>query len=145
MKIYVLCSYSDGLTDPDISTDYQALYEKMEKSYRMTLNGVSQTEDDKENTYLSGFSARAVIQGDWIEWSITELELPDSTVKAVMTDLKSDIQNERIQEKIPQLEICFSPEPNNPYPLCIGKGMEKCKECQLRADWEPDDPYGINT
>ena len=76
MKLYVLCSYGDGLNDPDVSTDYQELYEKMERSYRMTLDHVSQTEEELENTYLSGYSARAVIQGDWIEWSITELEFP---------------------------------------------------------------------
>ena len=78
MKLYVLCSYGDGLNDPDVSTDYQELYEKMAKSFRMTLDHISQTEEELENTYLSGYSARAVIQGDWVEWSITELELPNS-------------------------------------------------------------------
>ena len=48
----------------------------MAKSFRMTLDHVSQTEEEQENTYLSGYSARAVIQGDWIEWSITEFDLP---------------------------------------------------------------------
>ena len=56
MKLYVLCSYGDGLNDPDVSTDYQELYEKMEKSYRMTLDHVSQTEEEQENTYLSEYS-----------------------------------------------------------------------------------------
>ena len=78
MKLYILCSYSDGLNDPYISTDYQELYKKMEKSYQMTLSHVFQTEEEKEDTYLDSFSARAVIHGDWIEWSITEMELPDS-------------------------------------------------------------------
>ena len=80
MKIYILYSYGDGLNDPSVSTDYQELYKKMEKSYRMTLDHVSQTEEEQENTYLSGLSARAVIRGDWIEWSITELELPISNL-----------------------------------------------------------------
>ena len=124
MKLYVLCSYGDGLNDPSVSTDYQELYKKMEKSYRMTLEHVSQTEEEQENTYLSGYSARAVIHGDWIEWSITELDLP------VLAD-----KNKK----------CFTPESDNPYPLCIGKNMKQCKECQLRADWEPDDPYAVNT
>ncbi len=48
MKIYVLCSYGDGLNDPDVSTDYQELYEKMEKSFHMTLDHVSQTEEEQE-------------------------------------------------------------------------------------------------
>ena len=48
MKLYVLCSYGDGLNDPDVSTDYRELYEKMEKSYRMTLDHVSQTEEEQE-------------------------------------------------------------------------------------------------
>lgn len=34
---------------------------------------------------------------------------------------------------------CFSPEKDNPYPLCLGRDYKKCRECQLRADWEPDD------
>lgn len=68
------------MNTPDVSTYYQELYEKMEKSFRMTLNHVSQTEEEQENTYLSGYSARAVIHGDWIEWSITELELPISNL-----------------------------------------------------------------
>lgn len=72
MKIYILCSYGDGLNDPVISADYQELYENMKKSYQMTLENVSQTEDEKEYSYLDGYSARAVIHGDWIEWSITE-------------------------------------------------------------------------
>lgn len=38
---------------------------------------------------------------------------------------------------------CFIPEKDNPYPLCVGQDLEKCKDCQLRADWEPEDPYGI--
>ena len=69
------------MNDPDVSTDYQELYEKMEKSYRMTLDHFSETEEEQENTYLSEYSARAVIHGDWIEWSITELELPNPNTK----------------------------------------------------------------
>ncbi len=38
---------------------------------------------------------------------------------------------------------CFEPEKNNAYPLCIGKDKPECEECQLRADWEPEDPYGV--
>ena len=39
---------------------------------------------------------------------------------------------------------CFLPEKGNPYPLCIGQGKPECEECQLRADWEPEDPYGVH-
>lgn len=38
---------------------------------------------------------------------------------------------------------CFIPEENNPYPLCIGRGLPQCEDCQVRVDWEPDDPYGV--
>lgn len=34
---------------------------------------------------------------------------------------------------------CFLAEKDNSYPLCIGRDFKKCRECQLRADWEPDD------
>lgn len=77
MKLYVLCSYGDGLNDPDVSTDYQELYETIEKSYWMTLANVFQTEEERENTYLSGFSARVAVRDDWMEWSFTELQIPN--------------------------------------------------------------------
>ncbi len=36
---------------------------------------------------------------------------------------------------------CFIAEKDNPYPLCIGRELLMCEECQLRADWEPNDVY----
>ena len=38
---------------------------------------------------------------------------------------------------------CFIPEKDNPYPLCIGRKVLMCENCQLRVDWEPEDPYGV--
>ena len=75
MKVYVLCSYGDSLNDPSISTDYLEIYQKMEKNYNLVLENVYQTEEENEYTYISGYSACAVIHGDWLEWSITELDL----------------------------------------------------------------------
>ncbi len=34
---------------------------------------------------------------------------------------------------------CFTPEENNPYPLCTGKDMPECENCQLRAGWNGGD------
>lgn len=39
---------------------------------------------------------------------------------------------------------CWLPEEDNPYPLCIGRNNQECINCQLRAGWEPDNPYGIS-
>jgi len=37
----------------------------------------------------------------------------------------------------------YIPEKDNPY-LCIGRNLKECKDCQIRADWEPEkDPYLI--
>lgn len=33
---------------------------------------------------------------------------------------------------------CYTPERDNPYPLCIGNGSEKCKKCCLWTDLQPD-------
>ncbi len=53
-------------------------------------------------------------------------------------------ENMELEEKKKEKEIeCFIPEADNPYPLCVGRNLEKCKDCQIRADWEPEDPYGI--
>ena len=35
--------------------------------------------------------------------------------------------------------VCFTPEENNPYPLCTGKDMPECENCQLRAGWDGGD------
>lgn len=75
MKIYVLCSYDGSLNDPIVKTDYDEAFELMSKSYYMALDGIVQMEEEKEHTYLEGYRARAVIHGNWIEWSITELDI----------------------------------------------------------------------
>ena len=35
---------------------------------------------------------------------------------------------------------CFTPEENNPYPLCVGNGNERCNECCLYVDY-PEPPF----
>ena len=45
------------------------------------------------------------------------------------------------KKSVPEMQHCFIPEKDNPYPLCVGRGFSECEECQLRADWEPDDLY----
>ncbi len=46
-------------------------------------------------------------------------------------------------EELSKTGDCFTPEEDNPYPLCVGRNLEKCRDCQLRAEWEPEDPYGV--
>lgn len=43
---------------------------------------------------------------------------------------------DNIMNKNPE---CFTPEGNNPYPLCTGKDMPECENCQLRAGWNGGD------
>lgn len=131
MKLFILTSYSAGLNDPLVSFSYEDIYRKMEKSFHTALDGIEQTTDEKENTSLDTFSATAVISGDWIEWAITEVELPLSDnfpaptdrksnaggVKPAMTDLKLDIWNEWLREKQGRLEEtlrALSPEDSPP-------------------------------
>ncbi len=52
MKVYVLCSYGYSLNDPSISTDYQKIYEKMEKSYKMVLEDVYQTANSNKKGHM---------------------------------------------------------------------------------------------
>lgn len=37
---------------------------------------------------------------------------------------------------------CFIPEKEIPYPLCIGRNLPQCENCQLWTDYESDDMYG---
>ena len=39
------------------------------------LDGVEQEDSDREYSFLEGWSATAVVHGDWMEWQIAELEL----------------------------------------------------------------------
>ena len=75
IKIYVLHGYTDGLTDPIVSTDYEEVYAAMKAAYESALNGVEQEDSDREYSFLEGWSATAVVHGDWMEWQIAELEL----------------------------------------------------------------------
>ena len=75
MKIYVLHGYTDGLTDPIVSTDYEEVYAAMKAAYENALDGVEQEDSDREYSFLEGWSATAVVHGDWMEWQIAELEL----------------------------------------------------------------------
>ena len=75
IKIYVLHGYTDGLTDPIVSTDYEEVYAAMKAAYESALDGVEQEDSDREYSFLEGWSATAVVHGDWMEWQIAELEL----------------------------------------------------------------------
>ena len=75
MQIYVLHGYTDGLTDPIVSTDYEEVYAAMKAAYENALDGVEQEDSDREYSFLEGWSATAVVHGDWMEWQIAELEL----------------------------------------------------------------------
>lgn len=41
-------------------------------------------------------------------------------------------------------EECFTPEPDNPYPLCIGRGKPKCEECCQYMHYEEKSGNGPN-
>ena len=75
ITIYVLHGYTDGLTDPIVSTDYEEVYAAMKAAYESALDGVEQEDSDREYSFLEGWSATAVVHGDWMEWQIAELEL----------------------------------------------------------------------
>lgn len=57
-------------------------------------------------------------------------------------DLEEQGKLLKLTSRITDLQ-CFVPEKNNPYPLCTSRELPECKECQLRADWEPDHVYGM--
>ena len=48
MKIYVLHGYTDGLTDPIVSTDYEEVYAAMKAAYENALDGVEQEDSDRD-------------------------------------------------------------------------------------------------
>lgn len=75
MTIYVLHGYADGLIDPIANTDYEKVYEAMKTAYENALDGVTQEDSDREYSFLEGWSATAVVHGEWKEWQIAQLEV----------------------------------------------------------------------
>ena len=67
IKIYVLHGYTDGLTDHIVSTDYEEVYAAMKAAYESALDGVEQEDSDREYSFLEGWSATAVVHGDWMD------------------------------------------------------------------------------
>lgn len=76
MQIYILHGYVDGLTDPVVSTDYSFVYDAMKTAYEEAINDAEQTPDELGCSFLEGYSATAVVHGDWHEWQISIAELP---------------------------------------------------------------------
>ena len=76
MEVYVLHGYAGGLTDPKVSTSYEEIYAAMKDAYEDALQGAVQSDSDKEYSFLEGYSATAVVDGEWMEWQIAKLELP---------------------------------------------------------------------
>lgn len=58
-------------------------------------------------------------------------------------DSISDVAHELLNEYLKNNTHpdCFTPEPDNPYPLCIGNGEEKCRQCCLYVDMEGEGGY----
>lgn len=49
----------------------------------------------------------------------------------------SEVAHELVKEYLEKPD-CYTPEADKPYPLCVGNGTEKCRECCLWAELEPD-------
>lgn len=77
MQIYILHGYADGLIDPIVSTDYSFVFNAMKDAYEAALENIEQTPDEQDCSFLSGYSATAVVCGDWHEWEISLAELPE--------------------------------------------------------------------
>ena len=49
----------------------------------------------------------------------------------------SEVAHELVNEYLKKPD-CYRPQTDNPYPLCVGNDTEKCRECCLWADLQPD-------
>lgn len=49
----------------------------------------------------------------------------------------SEVAHKLVKEYL-ETPDCYTPETDNPYPLCVGNNTEKCRECCLWADLQPD-------
>jgi hypothetical protein len=65
----------------------------------------------------------------------------DSTVQELLDHLDSDdCEHESTSFLISNRPLCYKPEEDNPYPLCIGNGSEECRKCclyrHMKEDWD---------
>lgn len=58
-----------------------------------------------------------------------------------ITDVAHDLI--RVYKETVLQRECFTPEENNPYPLCTGNGQERCKRCCLYAEMENEGGYNV--
>ena len=49
----------------------------------------------------------------------------------------SEVAHELVKEYLEKPD-CYKPETDNPYPLCVGNGTKKCRECCLWVDLQLD-------
>lgn len=54
---------------------------------------------------------------------------------------KGFLSIEPISSSVDGRPLCYVPEENNPYPLCIGNGGPACSKCCFYADMDMEDYF----
>jgi len=104
----------------------------------MGLADVFAKEDRVDVTYTDFYRMMKEATLSELLMNAVNCDVPHEYIRNMATGVKQAQEGKKYEH--PE---CYTPEQNNPYPLCIGRDKPECEECQLRADWEPDDPYGV--
>lgn len=128
------CADKEGLNMNDITrpieitarVDLPKFGMEANKPIRALFKGYGQYQEDGEEADI-----------------VAIVELPNGLVSTFDTTLISflDVNKEfgRVCFDDCRPPLCFNPETNNCYPLCVGNGSDKCSECSLSKDIDPHD------
>lgn len=55
-------------------------------------------------------------------------------LEKILEEINRPTESEEKMKERYENPSCYIAEKNNPYPLCIGRGLEQCNECCLYVD-----------
>ena len=110
------------------------------KAQCRTEDFVSQIEDWEEVAAMSAMQYQKLITNPAIPERIEQQLGRNDHYWEVYWESVSEVAHDLVRQALTQPD-CFTPEADNPYPLCIGSGKQECADCCLYVHMKGEGGY----
>lgn len=110
------------------------------KAQCRTEDFVSQIEDWEEVAAMSAMQYQKLITNPAIPERIEQQLRRNDHYWEAYWESVSEVAHDLVRQALTQPD-CFTPEADNPYPLCIGSGKQECADCCLYVHMKGEGGY----
>ena len=110
------------------------------KAQCRTEDFVSQIEDWEEVAAMSAMQYQKLITNPAIPERIEQQLGRNDHYWEAYWESVSEVAHDLVRQALTQPD-CFTPEADNPYPLCIGSGKQECADCCLYVHMKGEGGY----